>query len=95
MRTGIKFPESYAMFTMVPSSRMPFAVSMPMHHQPSIQGVPVTKTELIEKVSESSKISKKDVHAVIEDFLVAIEDSIKPIFRNTLPHQFFRTIEAR
>ena len=55
----------------------------------------MTKTELIEKVSESSKISKKDVHAVIEDFLVAIEDSIKPIFRNTLPHQFFRTIEAR
>ena len=53
------------------------AVSMPMHHQPCIQGVPVTKTELIEKVSESSKNSKKDA-----------------IFRNTLPHQLFRTIEA-
>ena len=53
------------------------AVSMPMHHQPCIRGVPVTKTELIEKVSESSKISKKDVHAVIEGFLGAIEDSLK------------------
>ena len=37
----------------------------------------MTKTELIEKVSESSKISKEDVHAVIEGFLGAIEDSLK------------------
>nr|WP_082317921.1 HU family DNA-binding protein [Leptospirillum ferriphilum] len=35
------------------------------------------ENKLIEKVSESSKISKKDVHAVIEGFLVAIEDSLK------------------
>ena len=48
-----------------------------MNHQPCIQGVPVTKTELIEKISESSQIFKKDIYAVIEGLLGAIEDSLK------------------
>lgn len=37
----------------------------------------MTKAELIEKVSASTKISKRDVHAVVEGFLDAIGCTIK------------------
>jgi DNA-binding protein HU-beta len=41
------------------------------------QGVLMTKTELIASVSESSNLSKKDVQAVVDGFLAAIENSLK------------------
>jgi len=37
----------------------------------------MTKTELVESVSESSNLSKKDVQAVLDGFLAAIENSLK------------------
>ena len=37
----------------------------------------MNKTELIEKVAKSSKLSKKDVHAVVDGFLKSIEASMK------------------
>ena len=37
----------------------------------------MNKTELIEKVSKSSKLSKKDVHSVVDGFLKAIEGSME------------------
>ncbi|EQD80429.1 MAG: HU family DNA-binding protein [Leptospirales bacterium] len=37
----------------------------------------MNKTELIEKVAKSSKLSKKDVHSVVDGFLKSIEASMK------------------
>lgn len=37
----------------------------------------MTKTELVASVSESSNLSKKDVQAVLDGFLAAIEHSLK------------------
>lgn len=105
VRTGLKFPEGYAMFYNGPALKnVMITVSMPMHHQPCIQGVPVTKTELIKKVSESSKISKKDVHAVIEGFLVENNTKVftyhfnprsKLLQRNTTGFSFHSEIPFR
>ena len=37
----------------------------------------MNKTELVASVSESSNLSKKDVQAVVDGFLAAIENSLK------------------
>ena len=39
-------------------------------------GNKLTKAEIVEQISESTKVSKKDIHAIIDDFFSEVKTAL-------------------
>lgn len=56
-------------------------------------GTKLTKAEIVERISESTAVSKKDIHAIIDHFFAEVKDALTS--DRTVEFRGFGTFEIR